>query len=216
MQYTLLALKKGFPLLINPMVDKKHTGHSVEASILLTIPEIPNLNAFCTVEYLTPVKYQLADVCYSSPVTKGDLVLICCPNSQSIVLSEDDATAFICPSNVLTLVTNISWLGFPFNPDTQLIFLRHHMAATDCSNLHPLIHLGGRCFLATSKSVLQLSTGPVTTSPLPVYHLPCNVSFVGMVTGIGTSCPDHICVSVPLSMASSLQFVPTNIKPSDF
>ena len=188
------------------MVDKKHTGHSVEASVLLTIPEIPNLNAFCTVKYLTPVKYQLADVCYSGPVTKGDLVLICCPNSQSIVLSEDDATAFICPSNVLTLVTNISWPGFPFNPDTQLIFLRHHMAATE----------GGHSFLATSKSVLQLSTGPVTTSPLPVYHLPCNVSFVGMVTGIGTSCPDHIRISVPLSMASSLQFVPTNIKPSDF
>ena len=51
------------------------------------------------------------------------------------------------------------------------------------------------------------TTGPVTTSPLAVYHLPCNVSFVGMVTGIGT-CPDHISISVPLSMASSLQFVP--------
>ena len=94
------------------MVDIEHTGHSVEASVLLTIPEIPNLNAFCTVEYLTPIKYQLADVCYSGPVTKGDLAL----NSQSIVVSEalnkcyHDATAFICPSNVLTLATN----GFPF------------------------------------------------------------------------------------------------------
>ena len=82
------------------------------------------------------------------------------------------------------------------------------MAATYCSNLHPLIHLGGRSFLATSKSVLQLSTGPMTTSPLAVYHLPCNVSLVGMITGIGTSCPDHIRISVPLSMASSLQFIP--------
>ena len=117
MKYTLPALKEGFPLLINPMVDIEHTGHSVEASVLLTIPEIPNLNAFYTVEYLTPIKYTLADVCYSGPVTKGDLVLISCPNSQSIVVSEalkkcyHDATAFICPSNVLTLATNISRLG---------------------------------------------------------------------------------------------------------
>lgn len=59
MKYMLPVLK-GFPLLINPMVDVEHTGHRVEASILLTIPEIPNLNAFCTVEYLTPIKYQLA------------------------------------------------------------------------------------------------------------------------------------------------------------
>ena len=57
MKFTLPALKKGFPLLINPKVDIEHTGHSVEASVLLTIPEIPNLNAFCTVEYLTPIKY---------------------------------------------------------------------------------------------------------------------------------------------------------------
>ena len=117
MKYTLPALKEGFPLLINPMVDIEHTGHSVEASVLLTIPEIPNLDAFCTVEYLTSIKYKLADVCHSGPVTKGNLVLISCPNSQSIVVSEalnkcyHDATAFICPSNVLTLATNISRLG---------------------------------------------------------------------------------------------------------
>ena len=64
MQYTLPGLKEGFALLINPMVDKEHTGHSVEASVLLTIPEIPNLNAFSTVEYLTPIKYQLAGVLF--------------------------------------------------------------------------------------------------------------------------------------------------------
>lgn len=52
MKYTTPALKEGFPLLINPMVDIEHQGNHVEASALLTIPEIPNLNAFCTMEYL--------------------------------------------------------------------------------------------------------------------------------------------------------------------
>ena len=52
-----------------------------------------------------------------------------------------------------------------------------------------------------------MSTGLVQTSPLAVYHLPFNVSFVGMTTGLGY-CPDHISVSVPLSSSTSLEFVP--------
>lgn len=70
-----------------------------------------------------------------------------------------------------------------------------------------MISLGGRSFLATSNTVVQMSTGPVQTSPLAMYHLPCNVSFVGMTTGLGY-CPDHNSVSVPLSSAASLEFVP--------
>ena len=213
MKYTSPALKEGFPLLINPMVDIEHSGNQVEASILLTIPEIPNLNAFCTIEYLTPIKYISKNVCYSGPVTKSDLALINCPNSKNIITTEtlkkcyQDSTAFICPTNVLTLATNISWLGFPYRPDTKFVFPRHHVAAEDCSNLHPMISLGGRTFLATSSKIIQMSTGPVQTSPLAVYHLPCNVSFVGMTTGLGY-CPERISVSIPLSTKASLEFVP--------
>ena len=127
--------------------------------------------------------------------------------TETLTKCYQDKTASICPSNVLTLATNISWLGFPFRPDSKFIFPRHHVAATDSSNLHPMIHLGGRSFLATSNTIVQMSTGPVRTSPLAVYHLPCNVSFVGMTTGLGY-CPDHISVSVPLSSATSLEFVP--------
>lgn len=151
-------------------------------------------------------------MCYSGPVAKLDLVLISCPDSQYIISSEtlkkcyQDTAASICPSNVLTLATNISWLGFPFRPDSKFIFPRHHVAATDCSNLHPIISLGGRSFLATTSTSLQLSTGPVQTSPLAIYHIPCNVSFVGMTTGLGY-CPDQISVSVPLSSATSLEFI---------
>ncbi|KAL9973740.1 hypothetical protein ACROYT_G020234, partial [Oculina patagonica] len=213
MKYTTPALKDGFPLLINPMVDIEHNGNHIEASVFLTIPEVPNLNAFCTIEYLTPIKYQSKNVCYSGPVTKLDLALISCPDSKYIISSEtlkkcyQDTTAFICPSNVLTLATNISWLGFPFRPDSKFIFPRHHVMATDCSNLHPVINLGGRSFLATTSTTLQLSSGPAQTSPLAIYHIPCNVSFVGMTTGLGY-CPNQLSVSVPLSSATSLEFIP--------
>lgn len=128
MTYTSKALNDGFPLFINPMVDIEHSGNQVEASVLLTVPEIHNLNLFCTIEYLTPLKYNLSNTCYSGPVTKLNLVLISCPNSKQLVTTEalnkcyHDSSAFICPSNVLTLATNISWLGFPYNPDSKLTF----------------------------------------------------------------------------------------------
>ena len=226
MKFTAQALREGFPLFINPMVDIEHIGHQIEASLLLTIPEVPGLNGFCTLEYLTPIKFKSLGVCYSGPVTKTNLVLLSCPNSKQILTTETlnqcyyDSYAFICPTNVLTLATNISWLGFPFNPDAKLTFPRHHVPVQDCSNLHPLLHLGGRTFLATSTSTLPLSSGSLTTSPLSVYSIPCNVSFSGMATGIGR-CPDRFSVSIPLATTSSVQFIPwstavTNLSKPDF
>ena len=70
-----------------------------------------------------------------------------------------------------------------------------------------MISWGGRSFLATSNTVVQMSTGPVQTSPLAVYHLLCDISFVDMTTGLA-SCPDCISVWVPLSSAVSLELVP--------
>ena len=77
----------------------------------------------------------------------------------------------------------------------------------DCTNLHPLLHLGGRTYLATTTTALPLSSGTLMTSPLSVYKVPCNVLLIGMATGVGR-CPDRLSVSVPLVTASSIQFVP--------
>lgn len=212
MVYTSKALAERFPLLINPMIDIEHIGSQIEASDSLTLPEIPNLDSPCTTEYLTPVKFNSSGQCYSGPVTRLNLVLISCPHSKQIVSSEalnkcyQDASAFVCPLNLLTFATNISWLGFPFNPHSKLTFPRNHVAAADCSNLHPFIHLGGRSFLASTTTVLPLSSGPIPTTPLAVYNIPCNASFSIMITGIG-QCSDALTVSAPLTMASSLQYV---------
>ena len=212
MLYTSKALAEGFPLLINPMIDIEHIGSQIEASVLLTLPEIPTLDSLCTIEYLTPVKFNSSGQCYSGPVTRLNLVLISCPHSKQIISSEalnkcyQDASAFVCPLNLLTFATNISWLGFPFNPHSKFTFPRNHVAAADCSNLHPFIHLGGRSFLASTTTVLPLSSGPITTTPLAVYNIPCNASFSTMVTGIG-QCSDTLTVSVPLTTASSLQYI---------
>ena len=213
MKFTSQALKEGFPLFVNPMVDIEHVGNHIEASILLTIPVVPDLNGFCILEYLTPVKIQSSDICYSGPVTTSNLVLITCQNSQQIVTTEalnkcyHDTTAFICPTNVLKVASNISWLGFPFIFDVKLTFPRHHVIAKDGTNLHPLLHLGRHTYLAATTTALPLSSGTLMTSPLSIYKIPCNVLLIGMATGVDR-CPDHLSVSVPLATASSVQFVP--------
>ena len=89
MIYSIKALNDEFPLLINPMVDIENVGNQIEASVLLTIPEIPDLNSFCTVEYLSPIKYNSSNTCYSGTVTKLNLVIISCPNSRQIVTTQE-------------------------------------------------------------------------------------------------------------------------------
>lgn len=108
---------------------------------------------------------------------------------------------------MLNFATNVTWLGFPFNPDTKLTFPRHHVPTKDCANLHPLLHLGGRMFLSTTIMDLQLSSGRLVTAPLAVYCFPCNETFSGIAVSLGTF-PVRITVSVPMASCSLLQFTP--------
>ena len=140
-------------------------------------------------------------------------MLLTCPKSQHVLTTESltkcyqDSFAFICPTNVLNVAPNITWLGFPYNPDTKLTFPRHPVPTNDCANLHPLLHLGGRMFLSTTTNTLQLSSGRLVTAPLAVYRFPCNDTFDGMASGLGT-CAAHITVTVPMASPYLLQFTP--------
>ena len=66
------------------MVDIEHHGKHIEASILFTIPEIVDLRSFCTIEYLSPLKFKISEFCYTGPVTKKNFVFITCPKSRQI------------------------------------------------------------------------------------------------------------------------------------
>ena len=213
MKHTAKAFDEGFPLFINPMIESEHDGPYIDASVLLTLPVVPDQNAFCTIEYLAPLKFNVSNKCYTGPVTQNNLVLLTCSNSRHILTTESlhkcyqDDSAFICPTNVLNVATNITWPGFPFNPDTKLTFPRNHVLSDDCANLHPLLHLGGRMFLATTTTTLHLSSGRMTTAPLAVYRFPCNDTFDGLTSGLGT-CPACITVTIPLATPSLLKFTP--------
>ena len=211
--YTARAFYKGFSVMINPMVEMEHTGKHIIASTLFTIPEIKSLHDFCALEYLSPLKFNLSNVCYTGPVTKKNFVLISCPNSRQLTTVEalgkcyQHSESILCPKHLLQTSTNTSWLGLPLNPNVKLSFNRHHVPASDCINLQPLVHLGGRYFLSTTTAKLKLKSRDLTTSSLVIYHIPCNESFEGMTAGLGT-CPKSMSLTVPLFSTDTFQYVP--------
>ena len=206
-------LNDGFPLLVNPMVDIEHSSEKLELSILLTIPQLTSNKALCTVEYLSPVKYNISGTCYTGPILTDNLILITCPDTKAIVKADSlvkchqQDNSLLCPSHILRPVHDLTWLGLPWSAESHMTFPRHHQPADDCSHLIPLLHLGGRTFLSTTSGHLQLNTGPMELSPLAIYQFPCNVTFQGMQTGI-SKCPRRLEVLVPLVQPGSIKYIP--------
>ena len=64
-------------------------------------------------------------------------------------------------------------LGINWTPGSKFNFPRNHIK-TSCEDFQPLFHLGGRFFLSTMSQKLKLSTKSISTTPLTVYHIPCN------------------------------------------
>lgn len=60
--------------------------------------------------------------------------------------------------------------------------------------------------MATTSGTIQLNTGPLQIAPLAVYHFPCNTTFHGMATGLG-SCPPTMEVDIPLYNPDHIRFV---------
>ena len=85
LRHTAKALDEGFPLFINPMVNIEHTGSYIDASVLLTLPVVRDHNAFCTIEYLMPVKFNLSNTCYTGPLTQENLAILTCPDTRHIL-----------------------------------------------------------------------------------------------------------------------------------
>ena len=212
LRLTVTALEEGLSVLAGPMVDVEHDGQNLTIDILLLAPEITDKDSFCVVEHLTPLKFNISGKCFSGPVPHTNLALINCPNSRQVVSLEgldrcfSSEVGFLCPRNVLKSVSSLQWLGFAWNPNLKLSFPRNHELTPTCDHIHPLVHLGGIYFLSTTAGTLALSSGELDVSPLAVYNFPCNVSFVGMKTSLGT-CPQRLLVSLPLFSTDMMTYV---------
>lgn len=217
---TAQALDAGFPLLLNPMVDFSYEpSKMVGANMLFTLPDLVPNSPFCTIEYLVPLKYKLKTHCYQGPIASDELALLRCSQSEYILHKDlldkcyrsDDT--LVCPQHILNVVNDTNWLGLPWHTNSKLVFSRRHTLAADCSNLHDLLNLGGRYYLATQQRTLALhnstnrSTNTLLTTPLTVYHFPCEISFSSQTTGFG-NCPKQITLHLPLFTSNSFHYVP--------
>ena len=214
------ALDSGFPLLLQPMVDFTYRpSASIGVNMLFTIPKLDSAFSFCTIEYLTPLKYKIANQCYEGPVTRDELALLRCQQSAYLLhrnllekCFHSDMT-FVCPRHILTLVNDTEWIGLPWHKHSKLTFSRRHQLAPDCSNLHDLLNLGGRYYLSTQQRLLTLynstngSTHSLQLSPLTVYHFPCELTFATQTSGYG-ECPTRISLHVPLFTQTDFHYVP--------
>ena len=108
------------------MVDLEHSGKHLDLSILITLPEIRNTDLICTVEYLSPIKYNVSGTCYTGPIVSDDLALITCSNNKSQVKADSLSKCFqqdnilLCPENILSLAKDTDWVAwFTMEPYQQ-------------------------------------------------------------------------------------------------
>ena len=208
------GLDTGFPLLIEPMVDFSFPDRDkLFLNILFSVPEVPDENSFCTIEYVTPIKYSVSGTCYTGPITRHDLPLnnrFLLPTASLDKCFHDDST-YLSPQQVLTLVSTTNLLGLPWTPVSKLSFRRTHKKAFDCSDRNDPYHLGGRLYLSTTARELTVTQDQnisvIVLSSLMVYHFPCDVKFTDQRTGLG-NCPERLTVDIPIFTDSTVRYVP--------
>ena len=128
MAITIQALHAVYPLLMEPLVNYKHARNILNLNILMTIPQIKDTDVICTLEYFTPIKYNISGVCYTGPVTRNDLALVTCPNSRTVIRTDalgkcakQDKT-FVCSELILPREDDIQWLGIHWTPTSKLTY----------------------------------------------------------------------------------------------
>ena len=215
---TLDALKEGFPLIVQPLIDY-HLANSrnLQLQLLFTLPTLDQQSAICTMEQLIPLSYQINGKCFGGTMARHDLVLLTCGNKRYVLKQAEldqcfkDETTFLCPADVLSTVENPLWLGLKWTPQTKLSFRHAHSPLPNCNNLRPLVHLGGRYYLSTVFNNLSIHTNGsselLMLRPFSIYHFPCNVWFSQQRTGLG-QCPKQLSFQFPLFHDGQFQFVP--------
>ena len=226
LQSTMDALRAGYSLLIRPLLDYDFTSnHKFRLNILLTVPQLPVKNAFCTLESLTPLKYNLSGICFTGPLARDDVALVTCSDERYFIKPAaldkcyTNADTIVCPKSLFFKASRTDWLGVAWTPSTKLPFQRHHRQATDCHNLTPLIHIGARYYLSTTSTTITLFSTKgtreyVPVTPLSVLHVPCNISLDSQATGLA-KCPKTISFSLPIFQPTHFSYVPWSPATND-
>ena len=197
---TIEALDHGFPLIIRPLLNYDFsTNNKFKINILFTVPSLTPNNNFCTVQSLTPLKYNISGVCFTGPLSCEDVMLVTRPthryflNPAALCKCYTTSEVVLCTKSLVLRATHTDWIGMAWTPHSRLTFQHNHKRVTDCNGLKPLLHLGAHYYLSTTFHTITLHTAAGTTScvsltPLSIFHVPCNSSFEDQEIGLG-KCP---------------------------
>ena len=169
-----------------------------------------------------PIAYRSNGLCYGGTIVRHDLLLLTCNDNRFVLKQSDlelcvsDSFTILCPKDILTVIEDPSWLGALWSPTYKLSFTHAHTPLSNCNNLHTLLHLGGRFYLAADTASIPIHSHngsfSLPISPLHVYHLPCDYSFHLQATGL-SACPSHLSFQFPLFHSGSFHFVPWQTIP---
>ena len=120
--HTAEGLDSRFPLLLDPMVDYDYDiSRALGVCMLFTVPVLSKDFSTCTIEYLSPIKYNVSGTCYQGPITRDQLALLRCENSEFLIhenllakCSFSDYT-FVCPNHILRLVSDTTLVRPPLD-----------------------------------------------------------------------------------------------------
>ena len=151
-----------------------------------------------------------------------DLTLITCGNTRYVIKNSElrqcnsDDNTYLCPKGLLATVSSPHWLGAKWTPRSKLSFSHAHLPVSNCLSLRPVVHLGGRFYVATNTTIVSIQhsngTSLLTLLPLHVYHFPCDFSFNLQATGL-TNCPSRFSYQFPLFHNAQFHFVPWQTVP---
>ena len=144
---TVSALRAGFALMIEPVVDFKVTNLcTVQIHLLFTLPNLHS-TSICTLEQLSPRSCQLNGLCFGGAFSRHDLLLLSCEDKRYVVTQTELEQCFradstiLCPDHVLSTVENPDWLGLKWHSSSHLSFKHTQIplsVVTTCSLLFTL------------------------------------------------------------------------------
>ena len=123
---TIKALDRGFPLIIRRLLNYDFsTNNKFKINIFFTVPSLTPNNNFCTVQSLTPLKYNISGVCFTGPLSSEDVMLVTCPTHRYFVNPAALCTTsevVLCPKSLLLRATHTDWLVMTWTPRSRLTF----------------------------------------------------------------------------------------------
>ena len=223
LQLAIHALKNGFSLMLNPLVDVQFpSARQLRLHLLFTLPVLTASQAICTIQQLVPIIYRIDGRCYSGTIPRQDLLLLICEDKRFVIKNTElahcrqNSETILCPRDLLATVDSPIWLGEKWSPNSKFSFHHAHSPISNCNNLRSMVHLGSRFYLATDHTTFPIhrrnGTSLLSVFPLHVYNFPCDYSFYSQSTGLA-ECAQHLSFQFPVFDNNKFHFVPWQTVP---